>query len=152
MTEYIVSIAICTIAAAFLCAAAPDNNGIGKFVSFAASLVVCAVIVLPFTDGSFSEFDLDSMFSSPSAEESSGDYRDIAAQSLAMSVANSVGDKFTVSRVDITLADNETFTVEKVTVIIEPSTVDVAATEIMLSELYKCSISIETERADGEIK
>lgn len=145
MTEYIVSVAICAVAAAFLCAAAPDNNGIGKFVGFAASLVICAVIVLPLTDGTFSEIELDDIFSSRSTPTAEGDYRELAAQSLAMSITNSVGDDFSVKRVDISLADDLDFSVEEITVVIEPSVIDTSATEITLSELYNCRISIVTE-------
>ena len=145
MGNYIISITVCALAVAFICAAVPQKDGINKFVSFLSALIMTVVILSPIKN----EIDLAFDYIISDADDAvEADYNKLAADSLSSSVADAIESRYRckVNRVLVTIEDDSQFVVERVEVFLDRNLLDISVISDEMSKLYNCKIIV----ANGE--
>ena len=149
MANYLFSIVAASVFVAVLCAAAPDGEGVGKFVAFAGALTVALVALSPLAggvdawmDGIRSEWGSELQDSSTQDEEQSAKY-------LAYNIAVTASEIYSLEIQDVSVSvypakDVQTFTPEAVHVALPAGTsLDTGEASQTLSKLFSCTISVE---------
>lgn len=149
MANYLFSIVAASVFVAVLCAAAPDGEGVGKFVAFAGALTVALVALSPlaggvdaWVDGIRSEWGSELQDTSIQDEEQSAKY---LAYNIAMTASEIYGLELQDVSVSVCPAkDVQTFTPEAVQIALPAGTsLDTDEASETLSKLFSCAISVE---------
>ncbi|MCI8611555.1 MAG: hypothetical protein HFE66_06525 [Clostridiales bacterium] len=151
MANYLLSIVAASIFVAVLCAAAPEEEGIGKFVGFAGALIVALIALSPLTggieewmDGLETQWNMDE-------QQSPAEMQAQSAQYLAYNIALTMSELYTLEMEDISVTvypkDNlESFAAEKVCVTLPASTkIDTEKASDTLSKLFSCTVMVQNE-------
>ncbi len=149
MANYLFSIVAASVFVAVLCAAAPDGEGVGKFVAFAGALTVALVALSPLAggvdawmDGIRSEWGSELQDSSTQDEEQSAKY-------LAYNIAMTASEIYSLELLDVSVSvypakDVQAFTPEAVHIVLPAETsIDTGEASQTLSKLFSCTISVE---------
>ena len=149
MANYLFSIVAASVFVAVLCAAAPDGEGVGKFVAFVGALTVALVALSPLAggvdawmEGMETEWGSEVQDTSTQDEEQSAKY---FAYNIAVTASEIYGLKIQDVSVSVYPAkDVQTFTPKAVHVALPAGTsLDTAEASQTLSKLFSCAISVE---------
>lgn len=151
MANYLFSIVVASIFVAVLCAAAPDGEGIGKFVAFAGALTVALVALSPLAGGidtwiggMQTEWKAQLQDTSVPDEEQSAKY-------LAYNIAVTTSEIYSLQMQDLSVSvypanDTKVFTPETVHVTLPAGTqLDFEEASQTLSNLFSCTVSVKAK-------
>lgn len=151
MANYLLSVVTASVFVAVLCAAAPEGEGIGKFVGFAGALIVALIALSPLSG------DVDEWLNSlevqwnADAQQSPAEYQAQSAQYLAYNIALTMSEIYSLEIEDISVAvypdeNQKAFTAEKVCVTLPAATqIDTEKAAETLSGLFSCTVSVQNE-------
>lgn len=149
MANYLFSVVAAAVFVAFICAAAPEGKGVGKFVGFTGALIIGLIALSPLAGGVdewMKGLDTDWEGESQiSAEESAAQ----SAEYLAYSIAQTLTEIYGLELEDISVLvypkeNTDAFAVEEVQVFLPTETkIDTAGAADTLTKLFSCTVSVE---------
>lgn len=149
MANYLFSIVAASVFVAVLCAAAPDGEGVGKFVAFVGALTVALVALFPLTDGVDAWMDGARSEWKSELQDTSTQNEEQSAKYLAYNIAVMASEIYGLEIQDVSVSvypakDVQIFTPEAVYVVLSAGTLlDTGEASQTLSKLFSCTISVE---------
>ena len=149
MANYLFSIVAAAVFVAVICAAAPEGEGIGKFVGFAGALIVALIALSPLV-GNADEWIAGIQTEWKAGEQSSSE-ESIAqsAEYLAYNIALTVSEIYELELQDISVSvypaeDTDTFAADEVRVTLPAGTIiDTESAADTLTKLFSCTVSVQ---------
>ncbi len=151
MANYLLSVVAASIFVAVLCAAAPEEEGVGKFVGFAGALIVALIALSPLTGGIDEWMDSLETQWNMDEQQSPEDYQAQSAQYLAYNIALTMSELYSLEIGDISVTvypedNSESFAAEKVCVTLPASIkIDAKKASDTLSKLFSCTVMVQNE-------
>lgn len=149
MANYLLSVVTASVFVAVLCAAAPEGEGVGKFVGFAGALIVALIALSPLSGGVNEWLDSLEVQWDGNTQRSDGEYQAQSAQYLAYNMALTMSEIYSLEIGDISVTvypdeNQKAFTAEKVCITVPAAAqIDTEKAAQTLSELFSCTVSVE---------
>lgn len=151
MANYLFSIVAASVFVAVICAAAPDGEGVGKFVGFAGALTVALVALSPLAGGVDEWMDnIQKEWETETGQSSEQDMEQ-NAKYLAYNIALTTSEIYNLALEDISVfvypsEDQETFAADEVRITLPVGVqIDTENASDTLSQLFSCTVLVQIE-------
>lgn len=151
MANYLFSIVAASVFVAVLCAAAPEEEGLGKFVAFAGALTVALIALSPLAGCMDEWIDKVQTEWGSGLQNANGKDDEQSAEYFAYSIAATAAEIYDMEIENISVSvypakDEKSFVPDKVCVVLPTGThIDTEDASQTLSNLFSCTVLVETE-------
>lgn len=148
MANYLFSMVAAAVFVAVICAAAPEGEGIGKFVGFAGALIIALIALSPLV-GDMDEWIDGIQTEWKAGEQSSEENIAQSAEYLAYNIALTVSEIYELELQDISVSvypaeNTDTFAADEVRVTLPAGTIiDTESAADTLTKLFSCTVSVQ---------